>query len=247
MSSEYHNPQPPKINDLGEFQPFYGYTVISMIDFKNNYTVKDTCKTIENFIQTTSLKRFFSALPHETYHMTIYNVYVVNGLVAIPPVVNWIARNKVQTPMPNSWLPKEVLTKENTLALDVLKRYSNHGLKLNKARLYAHKKSLGVLVEMDDETFNCISAMRDKLSEIYGHADAVLGKRSDFHVTFGYGYSGEAVDDTNTDLAELKRLVEERFQQITLEKPDLFLFDSMVNYVPYVHHSTYLERDCIQE
>lgn len=219
-----------------------------MIDFKNNSTMKDVCKTIENFIQTTSLKRFFSALPHETYHMTIYNIYVVNGVVEISPVADWIHRNKVQTPMPNDWLPNEVLTKQHTLALNVLKSYSNN-LRLSKTRLYAHKKSLGALVEMDDNTFNRISAMRDKLSEIYGHADEVLGKRSDFHITFGYGYSSEAIDDANQDLAELKEIVEKQFQQITLEKPDLFLFDSMVNYVPYqdVCHSTSLERGCIGE
>jgi hypothetical protein len=57
-----------KINTNGEYRNFYGWTVISMIE--------NDLKFIENYISNhNTLRKYFSALPSTSYHMTVYNIW----------------------------------------------------------------------------------------------------------------------------------------------------------------------------
>ena len=58
----------PKINDKGEYTPFYGWSVILNID--------TDLKFIENYIKNNNMiNKYYSALPSESYHMTLYNIW----------------------------------------------------------------------------------------------------------------------------------------------------------------------------
>jgi hypothetical protein len=65
-----------KINIYGEYTPFHSWGVL--------LTTKSSLKFIENFIKNNKiLNKYYSALPSETYHVTVYTVWY-NGI----PLIN---------------------------------------------------------------------------------------------------------------------------------------------------------------
>lgn len=214
-----------KINLNGEYQPFYGYTILGMLD--SEYIKHATA--IENFIRTSSLKDYFTPLPTNTYHMTVFNIYVVGG-PEIPPVSKWL-ENGDQIAS-NSWLPDEVLCKENMAAYNLLN--NSPDLKLTKTTFKFSKKSIGVMVEMEDNEYKKVSNIRAELSKIYEHPDASLTRRESFHITFAYGYSKNKFSKQNIhDLKILEQMVNSTFQLLTIKRPEVYFFNSMDNYVAF--------------
>jgi hypothetical protein len=215
-----------KINTEGEYQPFYGYTIIGMLGDE----WLPTASNIENFIRTSSLKEFFTPLPASTYHMTLFNIYVVGG-PAIPQVERWVKQGGVINP--NSWLPDEVLCTENMAAFNYLK--NRGGLKLTRSTFCFSKRGLGVVVEMDDPEYKKVEDARSNLSKIYEHQDPSLTNRLSFHITFAYGYklNNKFSPKNMNDIKILEMLVNSTFQFLNLKTPELYLFNSMDNYIAF--------------
>ncbi len=61
-----------KINAEGEYLPFYGYTSVSMLSSKTSSVLQN----IEQLISQTIIGKYYSPLPHTTYHMTLF-IYIV--------------------------------------------------------------------------------------------------------------------------------------------------------------------------
>lgn len=212
-----------KINSKGEYQPFYGYTVVSMMK-------EDIGDAIEKFIKESSLKEFFAPLPSNTYHMTLFNIYVV-GSTPIPTVSEWQTRGGF---VPNNaWLPDDVLAVENMSAFNCLNAEAE--IRLTKSVFKFSKKSLGVSVELDDGEYARVQDIRHKLSTIYRHLDLSLEKRNSLHITFAYGYapSKKFSKQNMVDLGVLEKIVNKTFQNLVLSAPELYLFNCMDNYVPF--------------
>ena len=57
-----------KINHKGEYQPFYGWSVICHLNIE--------CNFIYNFLNNNKLFcEYFTPLPPSSYHMTVYNIW----------------------------------------------------------------------------------------------------------------------------------------------------------------------------
>ncbi|AHL67516.1 hypothetical protein DH26_gp015 [Chloriridovirus anopheles1] len=216
-----------KIDSKGVYQPFFGYTVIGMLE--------DEClasaSNIENFIRTSSLNEFFAPLPANTYHMTLFNIYVVGG-PEIPSVSKWLQNgNKIYSA--HSWLPDEVLCNANMAAFNYLKNKTS--LKLTRSKFKFSKKSLGVLVELEDCEYKKVFDARVALSKIYEHQDSSLANRNSLHITFAYGYKRQDnfSKQNMADLKILEQMVNSAFQSVKLKIPELYLFNSMDNYVAF--------------
>ncbi len=78
-----------KINAEGEYLPFYGYTSVSMLSSKTSSVLQN----IEQLISQTIIGKYYSPLPHTTYHMTLFNIYCMASS-PIPPVQRWTLENK---------------------------------------------------------------------------------------------------------------------------------------------------------
>jgi len=66
-----------KVNDDGSYRPFFGYTVVA--DLKDNLPSIE-----ESILKSDVLKKYFSPLPTDSYHMTVFNIWC--GSQAPPPV-----------------------------------------------------------------------------------------------------------------------------------------------------------------
>lgn len=214
-----------KINREGVYQPFYGYTVVAM--------VKPYFTAIEAFIKASSLGKYFKALPHDTYHMTIFNIYVMGVQPYIPPIKKWMKENHIPSLSPIDWLPPNAMDKENLDTNSYLDSL-NKDLKITKAKLYGSKKSLTIQVEMDDESWDHIRAIRKRIGTIYGCDDPSLDTRGAYHITLAYGFN-KHIDDPNikSDFQKLYVMVKESFTNISLQQPNLYLFSAMDTYLPY--------------
>lgn len=214
-----------KINYEGVYQPFYGYTVVAMVESNLNH--------IEAFIKASSLGKYFKALPHDTYHMTIFNIYVMGDQPYIPPIKKWMEENHISSISPIDWLPPTAMDKENldtTRYLDSI----NKDLKVTKAKLYGSKKSLTIQIEMDDESWDHIRAIREHIGAIYGCKDPGLNSRGAYHITLAYGFTKHIVDpNVSRDFQKLCDMVKISFTNISLQQPNLYLFSAMDTYLPY--------------
>ena len=64
-----------KINMKGKYLPFYGWSTIGLVD-NSSEGFNGTLGLVENFIKNdVVLKKYFSALPTESYHVTVCNIW----------------------------------------------------------------------------------------------------------------------------------------------------------------------------
>ena len=80
----------PKIDTEGNYLPFYGWSVISM--------VLSDLKIFENIIKQNSvLNKYFSALPSSSYHMTLYNIWANHSPLISHQLKNLINSYDIET------------------------------------------------------------------------------------------------------------------------------------------------------
>ncbi len=191
-----------KINAEGEYLPFYGYTSVSMLSSKTSSVLQN----IEQLISQTIIGKYYSPLPHTTYHMTLFNIYCMASS-PIPPVQRWTLENKENKIPEKLWLPEDVLKIKHIKALDCLRKLPSH-LKITNLEFY-YKKGLGVWVTLDEESVNAVTNLRKEFSKIYEHDDANLK----LHITFAYlfkelPFKNGTREDKKALKTELLKLVE---------------------------------------
>ncbi|GHV50348.1 hypothetical protein AGMMS49579_03780 [Spirochaetia bacterium] len=202
-----------KINEKGQFQPFKGYSCACMVD------VKESMKHIELMIKNSSLNKVFSALPYNSYHMTIYTIYICNGYkLPFFPEHCILEQNK--------WLPNDILTKQNTETINFLNK-NGVSLTIQDVTPYWSEKYLGFLVTLNVEDNNLVKNWKYKLSLIYRHLDKVK-----LHITLAHSYSfsfktKQMKEDYNT----LCKMIKKEFIGKTLLKPSVYRFDNVTNFL----------------
>lgn len=227
-----------KINQNGEYLPFYGYTAISMIEVPSNLrtsSVMTEClnymsclEKIENFIKTSFIKKYYSPLPHLTYHMTLFNIYCMAS-TPIPSVSRWVEKENETIPT-NVWLPEDVLQIQNIKARDVLRKLPV--LKIKDLELY-YKKGLGVWITLEKDHEDVVSDTRKELAKIYEHEDNNLK----LHLTFAYLFKKLTFDNEveqkalKKDLQTLIHLIQP-LKNCILSHHNIYLYNSMTNYFP---------------
>lgn len=263
-----------KINEQGEYLPFYGYTSVSMLETadqpetnivesslletspasasQKEKTTSFSLKSIEDFIRESSIGKYYSPLPHETYHMTLFNIYAMASK-PIPSVERWVT-NEDETIPETVWLPEEVLNIQHIRASDALRKLPRK-LKIKDLKFYYKKGGIGVWVTLDKEHEKYVTNLRKDFAEIYEHGDENLK----LHITFAYLYKqlpfgndkdgkddkddkdGKQKGETSEKKAERNALKKDIVKLIEMLNPlkqcvltdhNIYLYNSMTNYFP---------------
>ncbi|XP_037043736.1 uncharacterized protein LOC119079761 [Bradysia coprophila] len=216
-----------KINQTGQYQPFYGYTIVAMID----PSLTTLAQRIEQFLRTSSLSASYSPLPASTYHMTIYSIYQCGNRM-IPPIKRWADATGVILSS-SRWLPDDVLQDQNDKAMCIIGKYLVEPLRIRYARLTINERGIKLLLEVDERSMTLIRNARDQFAKIYENDDLSLEPIDEkLHMGLAYVY---APAGKQLDVNERKELMEliETFNGKTFVVPSVYVFDSMTNYIPY--------------
>lgn len=187
---------------------------------------------IEDFLRTSSLDESYSPLPASTYHMTIYSIYQCGNRM-IPPVERWV--NSTGSLVSNSfWLPAEVLQEQNEKAMCIIDKYLNEPLRIKSTSLIINQRGIKLSLEVDKESLEQIRNARHEFVKIYEDLDLSMEPISErLHMGLAYVYAPTFkpnVDEWN----QLNKFVSE-FDGKQFALPSVYLFDSMTNYLPYLH------------
>lgn len=212
-----------KINERGEYLPFYGYTTISMLDPRQNL------QQIEKFIHNSSIGKYFSPLPSDTYHMTLFNIYSLNSK-PIEPVEKWLQEGG--TLPKQNWLPFDVLNVEHIKASHEIRKVKSR-FKVQNLKLYC-ENTIGIHIQLGENDTALVSELRKKLASIYKHDDPHLR----LHVTFGYRFKQFPTEEIEknklkNDLSLLMNYLKLIITDFSFQDPDIYLFNSMTNFLPY--------------
>jgi Domain of unknown function (DUF1868) len=219
-----------KLNEQGEYLPFYGYTSVSMLEAEKKNTI---ALDIENFIKKSSICKYYSPLPHDTYHMTLFNIYSMASK-PIPSVQRWIDVEGGTIPK-TVWLSEDVLKIQHIRASDALRKLPRK-LKISDLKFYYKKGGLGVWVTLDKECEEAVVNLRKELAMIYEHEDEKLK----LHVTFAYLFKPLPFNNPDLkkeeielkrDLSKLNKMLNS-LTQCFLYSHNIYLYNSMTNYLP---------------
>jgi len=212
-----------KINQKGKYLPYFGYSIVSLIDRGS----MQVANQVEQYIRTSNLRRNFAALPASTYHMSVYTIYSV-GNKLIPAVKRWqtLTGKKISD---KSWLPVEALEDENNKAMCLLERTMNQPLKIKYATLKIGASVMSLRLEVEQESLDRIKAARKKLKRVYEHENKSMEPiKNNLHITLAYVYGnmGELDIDAWNNLNYLVR----SFNGAKLLPPYVYQFGSMEAY-----------------
>lgn len=237
-------PYNPKIMTNGEFRPFHGYTVVSM--------ASNNMKPIETFIRNSPLSEYYSALPSESYHMTVFNIwchgnkllphqkeYVDNEYTKYARVVGEdLAKkeklrilNLVKGPDSLSWgWPDQVMLPKMIQVSTFCKKTLQEKFIVNVEPLEGGTLTLSVSLD-NERIWNYLNKIRNKCTNVFKKDDSNLR----YHITLAYRYKDIPESDRAMLLEEfekLKALVSELCSnKIILEPPNAYWFTNMENYL----------------
>lgn len=185
---------------------------------------------IERFIRASNFAKSYSALPANTYHMTIYSIYQC-GSRMIPPVARWVKESGGMVSN-SSWLPSEVLQDQHDRAMCVLEKYLNEPLYIKYASLNIGERIIKLSLEAEEKSMERIRHARQELAKIYEDPDLSMEPINErLHITLAYVYAPKenfSLDEWN----QLNKLTRP-FNGAKLSLPSVYLFDNMTNYISY--------------
>jgi hypothetical protein len=225
-----------KINTDGQYRTFCGWSTISMVE--------NDLKFIENYMKNHSfLKKYFSALPSSSYHMTIYNIWS-NGSPFLKHQKNFIDKNfpKETREIIKSNNRQDSLTFFNPDGCinDLLYRLqfacenSWDKIKLEINYIYFSGNTIGICLK-DSDIFSNVNICRKKMFNICGHDDHM----GQYHITLAYKYKDIDKETEKLILNEvhiLNMLLNE--QTITLNKPYVCCFSDMTSFKSFTESLT---------
>jgi len=214
---------PKKINDKGDFERYYGYTIIAKIDPK----LMKAAERIEHFLETSVFKKRYSAVPAHSYHMSIYTIFSCSNK-HISPVKKWVKKTG-QKISKDTWLPESVLEEENNMALCTLEKFLHEPLHIKYATLTFSDAIIRLQLELDETSLKSIRKARKKLSKIYDHRNKSLEPiEKKLHITLAYAFGRQGNVDVDA-WNELNELVKP-FTAAKSSLASLYQYDSMVDY-----------------
>ena len=190
-----------KVDDEGNFLPYFGYTSVAMS--KENQSLE----LIEEFLNESPLGQYYAALPADSYHMTLFNIWSFNRRPQLPAVQSWI--NQGNTIPRDKLLPKQVfgnaLKKAQTAAKE-LKDFSATW-RADFAEEFDPESNLHLLLTPDDEALVRINKYNKEMSNLFKHdGQSELG----YHLTLAYRYrpipAGE-IRELNAELYKLNDVI----------------------------------------
>lgn len=216
-----------KINTDGTYRPFYGWTVICMVN--------DDFKFIENYIaKNETLSKYFSALPSSSYHMTIYNLWC-NGKELL---------NHQQRVLSTRY-PQEEWHRLSTEAMTIGKYFNPEhcidgllyqlyfeardtwkNLKLKVKKVHYNGNTIRISVKKTD-ALNKMNKYRATVTNTCEREDGM----GSYHITLAYKYKD--IEDEVAIAREVNILnMLLQGQTITLGKPQVCSFADMTKFQP---------------
>jgi len=214
-----------KINQKGQYQNYNGYTIIAMIDTE----LKNVAQHIEKFIWRSSYNISYSAVPAYSYHMSIYTIFSLSNKL-IPPVQRWV---NTGSKLPDrGFLPHNVLKEEHNKALCIIKKYLSEPLRIKYAKLDIGERTIGLILELEEESLKRIRDARKKFAKVYEHKNKSMEPiHKKLHITLAYIYSGRKTGSLK-EYNQLKELVRP-FNGAKFMPPHVYLYNHMKKYHPY--------------
>jgi len=239
-----------KVNIDGSYRPFFGYTVVSMLN--------DDLSFIENYINNNQvLATYFSALPSVSYHMTVFNIWCP-GKKLLPIQDAWLVgaekyfiqyQNHRQQIGPLPYNQTYSFFKEEYLknaSGQQLCGYINDdlfvGLMTKVSDLCSMKEFTGKIlakssvsglklgVVLDEKTKVEWFKQRYQISRIVGHKDRNLSP----HITLAYRYKdipSDKLHEVEYELEKLNLFISSKINHLKFTAPSATWFTDMTNYM----------------
>ena len=234
-----------KVNMDGSYRPFFGYTVVSMLN--------DDLSFVENYIKKNKiLANYFSALPSESYHMTVFNIWCPSKKL-LPIQDAWLVgaeNNFIQNqidPLPYnqtySFFKEEYLKCasgqnlcgfiNDDLFVGLMTKVSTICIRkefTGKILAESNVSGLKLGVVLDENTQVEWKKQRYQISRIVGHKDPKLSP----HITLAYRYKDIQPDKLNEVQEELEKLnsfVSSQINDLKFSAPSATWFTDMTNYM----------------
>ena len=220
-----------KVRVNGEYAPFYGWTVVAMVDSACDL------KFIENYLTHHQvLREYFSPLPSSSYHMTVYNIWS-NGSMLLPHQDRFLQQNFDQYTCENLKSQSRSIGdfNPNGCINGLLDRmhYSIKNSAWGTIKLTIHTVrytggTIGILLK-DAPEFATVNKIRSNMTELAEKND----KMGCYHITLGYKYKDFDKTTKNTideEVAVLNMLLQG--QTITLSLPIVAKFCDMTEFTP---------------
>lgn len=199
-----------KVNHQGKYTPFHGWTVISEL--------KEHLGFIEHYIRNSTMGKYFTSLPADSYHMTLYNIWSE----ACPPLKN---KNKDKD---NIYRLLEQMQAE-------IDKQSWKDFQLFHSQILYTGKILAITFTASDN-FTQANNIRNKMTMAAFTEDNMLY----YHITLAYQYKNipeEEATCLNKELSILNSMLSNKVY--TLEKPFVAKFDDMTKFTPCFDRSKY--------
>lgn len=235
-----------KIDSKGNYTPFYGWTLISNVIDPMCYNY------IYNYIANNNiLKKYFTALPIDSYHMTIYNIWC-NGKNFLPFQENYIKSNfnpteqdilrnqakNIEPFNPNGFMDK-FMEKIDCKVIDKdVKTYTTQYMSVNCTELKYTGSTLCMIVNGD---FLKANKLRENISNYLDDNDNM----SYYHITVAYQYK---LCDNNEDTELIQNALNilnilTQNVKFNLTNPFLAVFNDMTKFTPCFNKNK--EKMCI--
>lgn len=185
-----------KISNSGQYLPFYGVTTLRFVE-------SVLSERIEEFLFSSGFSEFFSPLPSDSYHMTVFDLVVPK-------------RSQTKGKF-------KLFLRENSKILgnisSVCQKTSSSSCSL--VAVYWTNGTLGLEVSWDDR------GLREKISK----ASGIQNKNYKFHITLGYRFRDGA--PTDEQLEKFGLLLKELFPggDVPLSKCFVCKFEDMTKFI----------------
>ena len=211
-----------KINVNGNYTPFHSWGVLLM--------AKSNLKFIENFIKNNSLlNKYYSALPSETYHVTVYTVWY-NGLPLIKQQKNFINANysqevvrqlEAQSKQIGYFNPGNCIDNLLYKCSSECEKHELDNIELSIKDVYIHRQ-IGIPFQ-----FSFCNSLRNNLIDICEHNDHAGCS----HMTLAYLYKDfppELENSINHEINVLSILLQN--QPILFNAPTVYYGSDMITW-----------------
>lgn len=212
-----------KIATTGKYLPFFGWTVISMVE-------DDTLDFLESEIKNNpTLNQYFSALPAESYHVTLCSIWCTGSPLllhqqrflsrySLEDQQNFITQSTQRVFFNPDWCMTSLLTQIDNEAIP------STGDRLVISGIYFSGSTLGISFSTTSPVLN---KARDHIRKICEINDPII----DYHLTLAYNYRDVNIDHVRESLEILNSRVCGKV--LLLKKPLVAYFSDMTKFISY--------------
>lgn len=217
-----------KISHDGSYTPFFGYTVISFLEDS------DKLSDLLNYInQSRFIKKYYTALPLNSMHMTILNLCVFDRDECIKKLNDDEFQSKLYVLQD---MVDAIVSNERTNV--ALPRINLSNLKFQAGN------TLTIPVDIvDEKRLQEVQQFRDEGMKYMNIDDS----RLKFHITLAYNFKHIRASDLSglyTEFIELSNKIH-NLGTITLKEPQICFFPDMTKYITLKHHVQYMNREIL--